>query len=285
MFAAEIASFVCAWALQRTAIRTGRCRGRSRPSSPGMHSAGSCRVGWRRPAPSSTRCSRAQAFPDGDRVGARVVTVIQFADAPRATDPGRPRDHRSVRLSTTASRRLCGSAGLSSYHGDRGVTSSSATTVRSSTSRMPTEWVLNRVRPRRPPTTGLDVKLKTERDEMAKTFGNRGGGGAHLRRQVGVRLSGAACGDRRGRGQGQPLDRPDRLCRVVLPRDDPADPRRAWIRRGRPCRDTRPRRSRRGGGGSRRSRTGSFRSGSRSQRADRVRAAPQEVRERAISEA
>jgi uncharacterized protein (TIRG00374 family) len=35
------------------------------------------------------------------------------------------------------------------------------------------EWVLTKVRPKRPPATGVAAKLKHERDEMATTFGNR----------------------------------------------------------------------------------------------------------------
>ena len=35
------------------------------------------------------------------------------------------------------------------------------------------EWVLTRLRRKRPPTTGVAAKLKAERDQMAKTFGDR----------------------------------------------------------------------------------------------------------------
>ena len=35
------------------------------------------------------------------------------------------------------------------------------------------EWVLHRLRRKRPPTTGVAAKLKAERDQMAKTFGDR----------------------------------------------------------------------------------------------------------------
>ncbi len=169
----EIASFFCVWALQRTAMRTklwrpviesqlaGNAFGRIVPG--GMATAGALQY---------QMLTRAGIPPTAIASGLASSTVIQFAAllalpilAVPAIIGGTPVDNsleEAVWIGGAVFV-LMAIAGYVFFRYDRPLEYVADAA----------EWVLNRVRPRRPPTTGLDVKLKTERDEMAKTFGNR----------------------------------------------------------------------------------------------------------------
>jgi uncharacterized protein (TIRG00374 family) len=169
----EIASFFCIWALQRTAMRAklwrpviesqlaGNAFGRIVPG--GMATAGALQY---------QMLTRAGIPPAAIASGLASSTVIQFAAllalpilAVPAIIGGTPVDNsleEAVWIGGIVFV-LMAAAGFVFFRYDRPL----ELVARAA------EWVLNRLRPRRPPTTGLAPKLKTERDEMAKTFGNR----------------------------------------------------------------------------------------------------------------
>ena len=80
MFLAEIASFACAWALQRLALRTGKWFAIATAQISGTRSAGSCPAA-RRPAPrSSTDCSSGSGLdPTTIGTGLTATTFISSA--------------------------------------------------------------------------------------------------------------------------------------------------------------------------------------------------------------
>ena len=169
----EAGSFFCVWALQRVAMRAGDWRavaesqlagnafGRIVPG--GMATAGALQY---------QMLTRAGIPSTAVASGLASSSVILFATllalpilAVPAMLGGTPVDHsleQAVWVGAIAFV-LVVAAGFVFFRFDRPLELVA----------IAVEWVLARVRRKRPPTTGVAAKLRAERDEMARTFGNR----------------------------------------------------------------------------------------------------------------
>ena len=169
----EAGSFFCVWALQRVAMRAGDWRavaesqlagnafGRIVPG--GMATAGALQY---------QMLTRAGIQSTAVASGLASSSVILFATllalpilAVPAMLGGTPVDHsleQAVWVGAIAFV-LVVAAGFVFFRFDRPLELVA----------IAVEWVLARVRRKRPPTTGVAAKLRAERDEMARTFGNR----------------------------------------------------------------------------------------------------------------
>ena len=250
MLAAEFASFACAWALQRLALRTAEVVRRSpRRSSPGTRSAASCRAGRRPAPPIQYRMLVASGLePTHDRNGAHGRVAHQLGDAVRAPGPGAAGDHlRSAGAARPGAVGLAGGRVVRVGVGRRRGAPLVAPAARRNRSRDPV------VRRTGCTATGRNAatcptRSCTKRDEIRVTLGARWW--LALLFAMGnwlfdyLALLGGA---HRGRQPPAAVARVARVRRRRGPRDDPHHAGRAGVRRGRPHRHARAGRREPGG--------------------------------------
>ncbi len=169
----EAGSFVCVWVLQRVAMRTkdwravaesqlaGNAFGRIVPG--GMATAGALQYQMltRAGIPSTAVAS---GLTSSSLILFATLLVLPFLAVP-AMIGGTPVDknlEQAVWVGGIVFVLMVG-AGFVFFRYDRPLELIARAV----------EWVLNRLRRKRPPTTGVAAKLKAERDQMAKTFGDR----------------------------------------------------------------------------------------------------------------